>query len=350
LDFGEVGHSSPDFDKKMKQKSAVFEAGKCTVICSTPLDKESRAGRFLRKSPDGIGSLWFEVEDIEKTFKILEARGGTPTDEIQKIKDGSGTFLTFAITTPHGDALFRFNQRLGTQKLFPEIVETKSSKNSNELGFTHFDHVTTNFRTLSPAILWMEHVMGLKKFWEIQFHTNDVSDNPVYSSGLRSIVMWDPKSGVKFANNEPWRPNFRKSQIALFVEDLRGEGIQHVAIGVKDILPCVEKLRKKGLEFMPTPSTYYDKLPERIKKMGIGKIDEDIDELRKLEILMDGDGPHKYLLQIFLKDSAATYHEQEAGPFFYEIIQRKGNQGFGEGNFRALFDSIENEQRKVGRM
>jgi 4-hydroxyphenylpyruvate dioxygenase len=152
---------------------------------------------------------------------------------------------------------------------------------------------------------------------------------------------------VKFANNEPWRPFFRSSQINLFNEELRGPGVQHLALSVKDIIHCVKELRARGIEFMPTPGTYYDALPERLETMGVGSIDEDLSVLRDLEILVDGDGPGKYLLQIFLKESSGLYHESEAGPFFYEIIQRKGDQGFGAGNFRALFESIERAQAEM---
>jgi 4-hydroxyphenylpyruvate dioxygenase len=157
--------------------------------------------------------------------------------------------------------------------------------------------------------------------------------------------MWDPGSGVKFANNEPWRPFFRSSQISIFCEELRGPGVQHLALSVKDIIGCVRQLRAQGLEFMPTPGAYYDALPERLTKMGVGTIDEDIRVLRDLEILVDGDGAHSYLLQIFVKESSGLYREPAAGPFFFEIIQRKGDQGFGAGNFRALFESIERAQQ-----
>jgi 4-hydroxyphenylpyruvate dioxygenase len=95
---------------------------------------------------------------------------------------------------------------------------------------------------------------------------------------------------------------------------------------------------------MRTPDTYYDALPERLEALGIGALEEDIHELRELQILVDGHGKGSYLLQIFLKDSAGVHHDPEAGPFFYELIQRKGDQGFGAGNFRALFESIEREQ------
>jgi 4-hydroxyphenylpyruvate dioxygenase len=164
-------------------------------------------------------------------------------------------------------------------------------------------------------------------------------------SGLRSVVMWDKVSGLKFANNEPYRPNFKASQINLFNEDNRGDGVQHIALEVQDIVRAVRDLRARGVEFMPTPPTYYDALPARLRELDIDAIDEEIDVLRELQLLVDGHGLKSYLLQIFLKDSAGLYGNREAGPFFYELIQRKGDNGFGAGNFRALFESIERQQR-----
>ena len=259
----------------------------------------------------------------------------------------------FSITTPFGDTTFRFIQRDGYKALYPGFVSYEQPRGGhNRYGFTHVDHVTSNFQTMRPMLLWMEHVMGFEKFWEIQFHTEDVARyRREHGSGLRSEVMYDPKSGVKFANNEPLRPFFKASQINLFNEDHKGDGVQHLALAVKDILSSVKDMRTRaGLQFMPTPGTYYDALPERIQKLGIKKIDEDIQVLRDLEILVDGDKEHSYLLQIFMKDGASLYKEPQAGPFFYEIIQRKGDQGFGGGNFRALFESIERQQKTEGRI
>jgi len=183
--------------------------------------------------------------------------------------------------------------------------------------------------------------------WEVAFHTSDVDPARKTGSGLKSIVMWDPPSGTKFANNEPARPFFRSSQINIFNEELRGDGVQHVALTVKDIVGAVRGLRAAGVGFMPTPGSYYDMLPDRIARSGIQMIDEDLGILRELEILVDGDHHHAYMLQIFLKEAAGLYGDREAGPFFYEIIQRKGDRGFGAGNFRALFESIEREQQKT---
>jgi len=200
---------------------------------------------------------------------------------------------------------------------------------------------------MKPMLLWLEHVLGFEQMWEVAFHTSDVDPGRKTGSGLKSIVMWDPASQTKFANNEPARPFFKSSQINIFNEELRGDGVQHVALTVKDILGAVRGLRGAGVSFMPTPGSYYDLLPARIARSGIDKIDEDIATLRELEVLIDGDHHHAYMLQIFLKESAGLYSDPSAGPFFYEIIQRKGDRGFGAGNFRALFESIEREQSKA---
>jgi 4-hydroxyphenylpyruvate dioxygenase len=356
LDFAEIALSGPDIEREGRQKSAVFQAADVRIVCSQPLGEGGRAWRYLRKHPDGIGSVIFRVEDAERCFRLLEERGGTPISDVEEHRDDGGTLRTFNVTTPLGDTTFRFVERRGYAGAYPGLVAHETPLSGrNAFGFGHIDHITSNFQTMKPALLWMEHVLGFEEFWEVQFHTKDAAEarraaiQAQKGSGLRSVVMRDPRSGVKFANNEPWRPAFKSSQINVFNEDHRGDGIQHAALSVKDIVSAVEGMRTRGVEFMPTPAAYYDALPERLRTTGIGKLDEDPAVLRKLEILVDGAGPGSYLLQIFLRDSAGLYHEPEAGPFFFEIIQRKGDQGFGAGNFRALFESIEREQVKEGR-
>ena len=346
MDFAEIGGSSEELTERGREKSVAFMAGNCVVTCIAPQGEGGRAWRYLRKHPDGIGTLNFEVADVQKAFDLLERRGGTPIDDVARQGDATGEIAFFSIATPFGDTTFRFIERKGYRPLFPGFEAYKEPRGgTNAFGFVGFDHTTSNFQTMSPALLWLEHVLGFERYWEVQFHTKDVAADHRHGSGLRSVVMWDPGSGVKFANNEPWRPFFKDSQINVFHEQHRGDGVQHLALGVKDIIPCVRGLRERGLEFMPTPGAYYDLLPERLKKMGVLRIDEDIATLRELEILVDGDREHSYLLQIFLKEAAGLYREPEAGPFFFEIIQRKGDEGFGAGNFRALFESIERQQR-----
>jgi 4-hydroxyphenylpyruvate dioxygenase len=352
MGFSEIGQSSTELSRQGRQRSLVFQAAGCVVICSTPVGEGGRAWRYLRKHPDGVGTLVFQVEDIQKTFRLLQQRGGTAITDVQRFEGAQGSWLeTFNITTPFGDTTFRFVERRKYQALFPGMERFDPPRGgTNELGFSHFDHVTSNFQTMMPALLWLEHVMGFERYWDVEFHTGDIARNDMhYGSGLRSVVMWDEASSIKFANNEPYRPHFKSSQINVFNEEHRGDGVQHAALAVRDIVRCVRVLRERGVEFMPTPAAYYDMLAERLERLGIGEIDEDIATLRELGILVDGAERHQYLLQIFLKDSAGMYGSPEAGPFFYEIIHRKGDEGFGAGNFRALFESIEREQSAEGR-
>jgi len=363
LDFAETWRSSPELEARSGQRSACFSAGAIersepggeaprgiNVVCSAPIgpisDGRCRAARFLAKHPDGVGTLVFEVEDAARAFALIEQRGGTPIDDLQTLRDDGGTLRQFSITTPFGDCTFRFRERAGYRALYPGAVPHQGG-GANRFGFQHIDHVTSNFQTMKPMLLWLEHVLGFEQMWQVAFHTSDVDPARGSGSGLKSIVMWDPASQVKFANNEPARPFFKSSQINIFNEELRGDGVQHVALTVADIITAVRGLRSAGVTFMPTPGSYYDLLPGRIAGSGIGAIDEDLATLRELQILIDGDHHHAYMLQIFLKESAGLYGDPSAGPFFYEIIQRKGDRGFGAGNFRALFESIEREQHQA---
>ena len=347
LDFAEMGVSGPQLTERGRQTSAVFQAGDVTFVVCAPAGEGGRAWRFLRKHPEGVGTVVFDVDDADRAFALLDERGGTFITDVQRFQDDAGTLAMFSITTPFGDTTFRFIERRGYQGLFPGFVPVPGPERlGNEFGFVRIDHLTANFQTMKPALLWMQHVLGFEPFWEIAFHTNDVAaaERREHGSGLKSVVMWDPVSGVKFANNEPFRPFFKESQINLFAEDNRGDGVQHSALAVADIVSAVRGLRERGVEFMPTPGTYYDALPARLVTSGIGVLDESLDVLRELQILIDGNARHAYLLQIFLKEAAGMHHDPEAGPFFFEIIQRKGDEGFGAGNFRALFEAIEREQ------
>ncbi|MBK7539389.1 MAG: VOC family protein [Myxococcales bacterium] len=347
FDFAETWRSGPELERAGRQRSACFSAGNINVVCSEPIGPGGRAARFLAKHPDGVGTLVFEVFDLEHTFRLLEARGGTALDDIQTFQDEGGTLRQFSITTPFGDCTFRFRERKGYRAMYPGAVATPAGTGGkNRFGFAEIDHVTSNFQTMKPMLLWLEHVLGFEELWHVAFHTSDVDAKRKTGSGLKSIVMWDPPSFVRFANNEPARPFFKSSQINIFNEELRGDGVQHVALTVDDIVSAVRGLRQAGVTFMPTPASYYEMLPGRIAHSGIGKIDEDIAILQELEILVDGAEHHAYMLQIFLKEAAGLYGDSKAGPFFFEIIQRKGDRGFGAGNFRALFESIEREQQK----
>ncbi|MEO0599879.1 MAG: 4-hydroxyphenylpyruvate dioxygenase [Myxococcota bacterium] len=353
LGFAEIGRSNKEMDAQGGQMSAVFQAGDVTIVASQPMTETCRAARWFRKHPEGVGTINFHVADIDHAFQTLAKRGGTFIQSAVQSWDtpDGGKISMFSVTTPFGDTTFRFLHRENTALLFPGMERYDMPKGGdNPYGFSHIDHITSNFQTMQPMLLWMEHVMGFRRYWDVEFHTSDVSEQVEHGSGLKSVVMFDEASKIKFANNEPAPPNFVASQINLFGDDHRGDGVQHVALVVDDIIDTVRNLRQQGVEFMPTPGSYYDLLPERLVKLGVNAIDEDIEVLRDLEILVDGDRDHSYLLQIFLKEQAGLFGDKEAGPFFIEIIQRKGDEGFGAGNFRALFESIEREQTSSGRL
>ncbi len=349
LDFALTAESGDELEARTGERTRVFEADRCRVTVMQPLNPTSISGRYLKRHPDGITTLVFEVVDVAETFKVLEARGATMVDDIVWTSRDQGRLGWFDITTPFGEGRFRFLERTGWTGPNPGLDPIAPPASTNRFAFEQYDHVTSNFLTLKPMVLWCKEVLGLEEYWDIEFHTDDKAGTSTtdHGSGLKSIVLWDPHSGVKFANNEPKRPHFESSQIYGFVVDNLGEGFQHAAITTPDIIATVRALRSRGVTFMPTPGSYYELLPKRMLDLGVGVIDEDVETLRDLQILVDGKGPGSYLLQIFLKEAAGLYGDDKAGPFFFEVIQRKGDKGFGGGNFRALFESIEHEQKKI---
>jgi 4-hydroxyphenylpyruvate dioxygenase len=345
LDFAEIAVSTPGFEAEHHARASVVEAGGVRYVFMEPLGSKGESVQWLQKHPDGIGRIVFDVTDAERAFNLLNHRGATPMTGLERRVVEGGKVIWFDIATPFGDTLFRFVEHCGTTPVMPGLVRhVHPQGGTNRFGLQSVDHITSNFLTIKPAILWMEHVMGLERYWGVEFHTNDVKNGDGEGSGLKSVVMWDPESGVKFANNEPAAPAFKSSQIYKFCEDHHGPGVQHLAVTVNDLVGAVRGMRDRGVPFMPTPGMYYDLLPQRLKEHGI-RLDEEIDALRRLEILVDGSSPTHYLLQIFLREAATIFKDPQAGPLFLELIQRKGDNGFGAGNFRALFESIENQQQ-----
>lgn len=353
MDFTEAARSGAAYEQETGERTAVFDAARVRVQCSAPLEQDSGAARFLRMHPDGIRAVTFRVASLDHAWKTLESRGanflGEPT--------GKPGYRQFSIVTPLGDVEYRFLEKDSPfvadeapgdktngavdPRLAP-VVGTPGP-GGNRHRFTHMDHVTNNTREMRSYVNWMRDVMGFEHFWDIRFHTRDSNPDMPGGSGLQSIVMWDPTCNVKFATNEPLRPNYHASQIAKYVEDNKGAGVQHIAFSTRAIMDVIPTMREAGLKFLETPDAYYKMLPKRLAERAVQNLKEDIGELRKRRILVDG-RDDRYLLQIFMQEAALLYNEAAAGPFFYEVIQRHGDQGFGEGNFRALFESIERQQ------
>lgn len=350
FDFKEVARAGDELVARSGQQSVVFGAGEVRVCVSTPLNQRSKAARYLARHPAGVMSLAFRVANLDETIAFLEQRGGTFLADPYEDKDGGGSYRSIEIATPLGDVAFRFVERSNYTRFAPGFVDSgvgNGGSPKNIYGIRSIDHVTANGLTMQPIVAWYRDVLGMEPFWDISFHTKDVTTKaptPKPGSGLRSIVMHDPKSHVKFATNEPLRPNFRDSQITKFVDDNGAPGVQHIAMAVDNIVWTIEELKRRHVEFMETPKAYYQALPERLEKLGITNIKEELAELERLQILVDG-AEDKYMLQIFLREAKSLHEDERAGPFFYEIIQRCGDEGFGYGNFRALFESIERFQK-----
>lgn len=329
------------------ESGLLFRAGKSTFACLTPRERGSRADRWLKRHPDGIAVLAFRVRDAAYAHRVLEERGATFCTAVQNARDAAGRpYAFFDIATPLGDVRFRFVERDNEALPLGFLPADPAAQPQNRYSFQVIDHVTSNFLTIEPHVTWLRDVMGFSEYWRVHFHTSDLRPGEG-GSGLSSIVMWDRESGIKLANNEPAAPHYEASQVYTFVENNQGPGVQHVAFHVPQILPAVEGLRRGGIEFLDTPATYYDLLPARLAGRNVRNLKEPREELQRLGILVDGEND-KYLLQIFMVEGGVLYRDQPAGPFFYEVIQRCGARGFGEGNFRALFESIERDQLQRG--
>ncbi len=342
MDVPEVARLDERSAAERGEDALLFAAGKARCVCVTPRERGSSADRWLTRHPDGVRLVGFRVRDLEATRNVLAQRGAAfCTEVVERVDDQGRAYHHFDIATPLGEVRFRFVER-AADALPPGFSPLEAGPQRNSNGFQIIDHITSNFLTIEPHVTWLRDVMGFAEYWRIHFHTAEISPESG-GSGLASIVMWDSDSGIKFANNEPVPPNYEASQIYTFIEANNGPGVQHVAFHVPVISPAVENLRRSGIEFLDTPATYYDMLPERLARQKVTNFDEKIDEMKRLGILVDG-GDDRYLLQIFMVEGGLLHGDDGAGPFFYEVIQRKGARGFGEGNFRALFESIERDQ------
>lgn len=332
--------STAQHQSESGEETRIFGRAGIKIACIAPTANGSRADRWLKRHPDGIAVMNLRVKNLEHTYQVLQSRPTTFTTGIVQVHDEQGQpYRYFEITTPLGDVRLRFVER-SLDTWLPGMTPV-ADKPTFEQPFQSIDHVTSNMLTLEPWISWLKEVMGFEEYWNVKFHTSDSKADG--GSGLASTVMWDPESKIKLANNEPAAPNFERSQVYTFVEDNHGAGVQHIAFHVPQIEDSVDTLRRRGVNFLGVPNSYYEMLPVRLQQQHVTNFTENIERLKELGVLVDGDDD-KYLLQIFMQEAGMLYDEQQAGPFFYELIQRKGATLFGEGNFRALFEAIEREQ------
>jgi 4-hydroxyphenylpyruvate dioxygenase len=308
----------------------LLEQGKIKFLLSAPVRPDHPYAAALAKHGDGIQDIAFEVDDVDWAFKTAVERGAKPAREPWTMRDDNGSVRLAAIHT-YGDTIHTFVNRDDFAGHFlPGFREVHSKGVST--GLEELDHCVGNVELgkMNEWIAFYEKVLGFTQL--ISFDDKDISTE---YTALMSKVMANGNGRVKFPINEP-AAGKKKSQIDEYLEFYGGPGVQHVALNTSDIVTTVTELKRRGLEFLAVPDTYYDLLPDRV-----GKIDEDLNELRKLGVLVDRDD-EGYLLQIFSKPV------EDRPTVFYEIIERKGAKSFGKGNFKALFEAIEREQELRG--
>ena len=312
--------------------SYVLAQGKVRFVITSPLNPHHPAAEHIRKHGDGVCDIALLVEDADFAFNEAVKRGAKAAIEPHDVHDAQGTVRRASIHT-YGDTLHTFISNKDYKGPFLPGYEAAEIRGEDS-GLLVVDHIVGNVE-LGKMNTWADFyskVMGFSRY--ITFDDKDISTE---YSALMSIVMSDDNKLVKFPINEP-APGRKKSQIDEYLDWYHGPGVQHVALLCGDIVETVTRLKANGVEFLSTPDSYYAEMKQRV-----GEIDEPMDKLRELNILVDRD-PEGYLLQLFTKPV------EDRPTVFFEIIQRKGSRGFGKGNFKALFESIEAEQAKRGNL
>jgi 4-hydroxyphenylpyruvate dioxygenase len=312
--------------------SYVLQQGKVRFVLTTSFDPESAISKHVKEHGDGVKVLALWVDDASYSLEATCSRGAVEAIPLQSHKDEFGEVKTASICT-YGDTIHTFVERKNYSGVFlPGFRAVNKSYKTASIGLLHIDHCVGNvgLGDMNKWVAFYENVMGFRLL--LTFDDKDISTE---YSALMSKVVSNGNGYIKFPINEPAEGK-KKSQIEEFLEFYKGPGVQHVALATGDIVHTVSVLRKNGVEFLHVPDSYYADLNARV-----GEIDEDIEVLKSLNILVDRD-EEGYLLQIFTKPV------EDRPTLFYEIIQRKGAQSFGKGNFKALFESIEREQALRG--
>ncbi len=314
--------------------SYVLQQNKVRLVLTTPMHPDSPINQHIIKHGDGVKVLALWVDDAEKSWNETTKRGAKSYEAPKVLKDEHGEVKVASIHT-YGDTIHTFVERSNYSGPFlPGFKAAKSKFPVKSTGLQFVDHCVGNVELgkMNHWVKFYEDVMGFKTI--ITFDDEDISTE---YSALMSKVVSNGNGYVKFPINEPAEGK-KKSQIDEYLEFYQGPGVQHIAIITNNIIETVTDLISRGVEFLSVPSTYYDTLLERV-----GKIDENMESLRKLGILVDRDD-EGYLLQIFTKPV------EDRPTLFFEIIQRKGAKSFGKGNFKALFEAIEREQGLRGNL
>jgi 4-hydroxyphenylpyruvate dioxygenase len=320
--------------------SHVLEQGRIRFVLTGTLESGTEIARHHAKHGDGTKVIALSVPDVDHAYREATQRGATGLAEPRDLVDENGT-VRIADVAAYGETIHRFVDRSNyTGPFMPGFepvdapAQTNGSGTDDDPMLLTIDHIVGNVE-LGAMVKWVEYYERVFGMTEM-IHFTDEAISTEYSA-LMSKVVTTGDGRVKFPINEPAEGK-RKSQIDEYLEFYEGPGAQHVALTTRDIVGTVERLEAQGVAFLKTPESYYDDVPERI-----GEIDQEIGDLRRLGILVDRDD-EGYLLQIFTKPIG------DRPTMFFEIIERHGARGFGEGNFKALFEAIEREQARRGNL
>ena len=334
--FQSFAYSGLETGKK-DRVSYVLRQDKIRLVLTSPLGSASPINEHIVKHGDGVKVVALWVEDARSAFEETTKRGAKPFMEPKVEQDEHGEVIRSGIYT-YGETVHMFVERKNYNGQFlPGFRKWESDYNPEPTGLKYIDHMVGNvgWGEMNIWVKWYEEVMGF-----VNFLTFDDKQITTEYSALMSKVMSNGNGRIKFPINEP-AEGIKKSQIEEYLDFYEGPGVQHLAVATDDIVKTVAALKARGVEFLPPPpQAYYDDIPRRLGAH-MDTMKEDLNKLQELSILVDAD-EEGYLLQIFTKPL------QDRPTLFFEIIQRMGAKGFGAGNFKALFESIEREQAQRG--
>jgi 4-hydroxyphenylpyruvate dioxygenase len=314
--------------------SRVLEQGRIRLVLTGTLTGEDQISEHHKRHGDGVHAIALSVPDAAAAYEHAVAHGARGLETPYGLHDEHGAVKLASVAT-YGDTRHVFIERNGYKGPFlPGYARRDIATRSPNGLFAGIDHVVGNVELghMDEWVRYYERVFGMTEL----IHFSDEAISTEYSA-LMSKVVTDGSGRIKFPINEPAEGK-RKSQVEEYLDFYRGAGVQHIALTTTDIVATVSELRRRGVAFLPIPESYYAEVPDRI-----GQIDEDIADLSKLGILIDRDD-EGYLLQIF------TSPVGDRPTLFFEVIERHGCRGFGEGNFKALFEALEREQERRGNL